>query len=126
MIGGIGRKHMQRLTSSLNASAAPSASGTTSASTLSSGWMGTLLGGGGSNSMIVGAITTTTGTDWQYIPPLNPTAQIGQMATLVKTANGEFVLAGSNAQALLMEYFMQSPEMWLRLAAMSSKEENNG
>lgn len=71
-------------------------------------------------------ITTTTGTDWQYIPPLNPTAQIGQMATLVKTANGEFVLAGSNAQALLMEYFMQSPEMWLRLAAMSSKEENNG
>lgn len=77
-------------------------------------------------------ITTTTGTSGQYIHPLgeygpfNSTAQIGQMATLMKTANGEFVLSGGNAQALLMEYFMQSPEMWLRLAAMSSKEENNG
>lgn len=137
MIGGIGRKHMQQSTSSLNASAAQSTSRTTSAATQSSGWMGTLLGGGGSSTS-TGAITdlsncttttTTTGTGGYYIWPNTSTTintQVGEVATLVKTGDGEFVLTGSNAQALLFEYFMQSPELWLRLAAMSSKEESNG
>lgn len=76
--------------------------------------------------------STSTSTGTYYIWPNNSTVggvvntQVGEIATLVKTGDGEFVLSGGNAQALLFEYFMQSPELWLRLAAASSKEENNG
>jgi hypothetical protein len=49
-------------------------------------------------------------------------APVGDMLTLTKTANGEFVLTGSgDTLKLLMDYFLQSPEMWLRLAAMKSE-----
>ena len=44
--------------------------------------------------------------------------------TLLKTAAGEFVLTGHDAQRLLMEYFEQSPELWLRLLALKADEEN--
>jgi len=47
------------------------------------------------------------------------------MLTLMKTGDGEFVLSGQNAQRLLMEYFEQSPELWLRLMALKV-EENDG
>jgi hypothetical protein len=49
-------------------------------------------------------------------------APIGDMLNLVKTAQGEFVLTGSgDTLKLLMDYFLQSPEMWLRLAAMKAE-----
>jgi hypothetical protein len=54
-----------------------------------------------------------------------PAAPVGDMLTLVKTAEGEFVLNGSgDTLKLLMDYFLQSPEMWLRLAAMKSEIED--
>ena len=46
--------------------------------------------------------------------------------SLTKTGNGEFILQGANAQKLLMEYFEQAPEMWLRLMALKAGEEENG
>jgi hypothetical protein len=49
------------------------------------------------------------------------------MVQIVKTGDGEFILTGSgDTLGLLMDYFLQSPEMWLRLAAMKEPEENNG
>jgi hypothetical protein len=51
---------------------------------------------------------------------------VGDVLNLVKTANGEFVLSGANAQRLLMEYFEQSPELWLRLLALKAVEEADG
>lgn len=50
---------------------------------------------------------------------------VGDMLTLMKTGNGEFVLSGANAQKLLMEYFEQAPEMWLRLMAVKAGEEDD-
>ena len=44
--------------------------------------------------------------------------------SLVKTGAGEFMLSGNNAQQLLMEYFEQSPELWLRLLALKAGEED--
>ncbi len=53
-----------------------------------------------------------------------PSAPVGDSLTLTKTAGGEFVLTGSgDTLKLLMDYFLQSPEMWLRLAAMKSELE---
>lgn len=49
---------------------------------------------------------------------------MGETVTLVKTGNGEFTLSGLNAQRLLMEYFEQCPELWLRLMALKAGEEN--
>jgi len=50
-------------------------------------------------------------------------APVGDMLTLTKTAAGEFVLTGADAQRLLMEYFEQSPELWLRLLALKADKE---
>ena len=52
-------------------------------------------------------------------PQINPVA--GTM-TLTKTGQGEFILQGNDAQRLLMEYFEQSPELWLRLMALKGDE----
>jgi hypothetical protein len=46
------------------------------------------------------------------------------MLTLMKTGTGEFVLSGANAQRLLMEYFEQAPELWLRLMALKAGEDD--
>ena len=71
-----------------------------------------------------GSYWISTGVGTTTITPPSP---IGDMLTLAKTATGEFVLSGANAQQLLMEYFEQSPELWLRLLALKAeKEENNG
>jgi len=59
----------------------------------------------------------------QQNAPLMPAAPVGDMLNLVKTADGEFVLSGANAQRLLMEYFEQAPELWLRLMALKAEEE---
>jgi len=60
------------------------------------------------------------------VQPPTYTAPVGDMLTLMKTADGEFVLQGSgDTLKLLMDYFMQSPEMWLRLAAMNAEEKAN-
>ena len=48
---------------------------------------------------------------------------MGDTLSLVKTGNGEFVLSGVNAQKLLMEYFEQAPELWLRLMAIKAEED---
>ena len=53
-----------------------------------------------------------------------PQAPVGDVMNLVKTAAGEFVLTGANAQRLLMEYFEQSPELWLRLLALKADKED--
>lgn len=51
---------------------------------------------------------------------------VGDMLNLIKTAEGEFVLTGSgDTLKLLMDYFLQSPEMWLRLAAMNAETKAN-
>lgn len=65
----------------------------------------------------------TNGTSSATIAQTQP---IGDMLTLMKTGSGEFVLSGANAQKLLMEYFEQAPEMWLRLMALKAEEEENG
>lgn len=49
---------------------------------------------------------------------------LGDMLTLMKTGTGEFVLSGANAQKLLMEYFEQAPELWLRLMALKAGEDD--
>lgn len=101
--------------SSQAASAYQSQSSTISSNTAGSPLIGIPAGGSGNN--------TTSGTfrDSIYVQPLAP---VGDMLTLIKTAEGEFVLNGTgNTLKLLMDYFLQSPEMWLRLAALSSKEE---
>lgn len=46
----------------------------------------------------------------------------GASMTLIKMATGEFVLQGNDAQRLLMEYFEQSPELWLRLMALKGED----
>ena len=53
-----------------------------------------------------------------------PQVQGSQHMSLVKTGAGEFMLSGNNAQQLLMEYFEQSPELWLRLLALKAGEED--
>jgi len=67
-------------------------------------------------------LTSDVGTS--SIQPLPP-QPVGDMLTLMKTGNGEFVLSGANAQKLLMEYFEQAPEMWLRLMALKAEEKAN-
>ena len=58
--------------------------------------------------------------------PQIPITPVGDVLTLIKTGDGEFVLSGANAQRLLMEYFEQAPELWLRLMAVKAEEEENG
>lgn len=62
---------------------------------------------------------------WQT-QPQGSFAPVGDVLTLIKTGDGEFVLSGANAQRLLMEYFEQAPELWLRLMAVKAEEEENG
>lgn len=76
-----------------------------------------------------GSTTTITNVGTSQIRPGQPIlaaspAPIGDMLTLMKTADGEFVLNGSgDTLGLLMDYFLQSPEMWLRLAAMQPEKD---
>ena len=58
--------------------------------------------------------------------PQIPITPVGDVLTLIKTGDGEFVLSGANAQRLLMEYFEQAPELWLRLMAVKAGDEENG
>ena len=58
-----------------------------------------------------------------FTQPQSP-QPIGDVMTLVKTGNGEFVLSGINAQRLLREYFEQDPELWLRMLALKPEEDS--
>jgi len=67
--------------------------------------------------------TSITPGQWIHTAPPAP---VGDMLNLIKTAEGEFVLTGSgDTLKLLMDYFLQSPEMWLRLAAMNAEVKAN-
>lgn len=106
--------------SSQAASADQSQSSTISSNTAGSPLIGIPAGGSGNNTTS-GTFQVTNDVGTIYVQPLAP---VGDMLTLIKTAEGEFVLNGTgNTLKLLMDYFLQSPEMWLRLAALSSKEE---
>lgn len=76
----------------------------------------TLIGGTGT-----GLIGTQSG--YASNPQIPPAQAVGESLMLVKTGDGEFVLTGTNAQRLLMEYFEQAPEMWLRLMAIKAEED---
>lgn len=85
-------------------------------------WLNTSSASSGTfTTTLTGAagIGTSSGTFTQ--PQIAP-ADMGDHLTLVKTGNGEFVLTGANAQKLLMEYFEQAPEMWLRLMALKAEK----
>ena len=76
----------------------------------------------------VGISTSNTGPGNWWITTDNSTTlaePITQILTLMKTAEGEFILTGNNAQKILMEYFEQSPELWLRLMAVKAEREND-
>jgi len=118
MIGGIGQGLFSGLMNSQTASSGQLTSTTTTSATSTGGWINTL--GGTSTS---DTITITPGAH----VTIQPSAPVGQMVQIVKTGDGEFILTGSgDTLGLLMDYFLQSPEMWLRLAAMKEPEENNG
>lgn len=129
MIKDIGRKLTQPLTNSLNGLAAQSMSVTSTAAAQGSGWINTQAGTSSSS----GTITITDASSTQITPGqfigvnhIQPPPPVGDMLQLIKTGDGEFVLTGSgDTLALLMEYFLQSPELWLRLAAMQAPPEKN-
>ena len=111
---------MQSANSASNTQGQSLTSVTTSAGVQNSQWTDTLAGG--SLSSTSGTVFVGTST----VQPPTYTAPVGDMLTLMKTADGEFVLQGSgDTLKLLMDYFMQSPEMWLRLAAMNAEEKAN-
>lgn len=119
------------LTSSADAWAQISHDGTNTLLTgqaASSEWTSTQAGTATNNSLWID--TSKLGTQTVYAP--NPSlgtstsaTQVGEVMTLFKTGNGEFVLQGANAQALLMEYFLTAPEMWLRLAASQPEKDDD-
>lgn len=69
-------------------------------------------------------ITDVGNSSLTAIPPKIVSAPVFDSAQIYKTAEGEFILMGDNAQAILMEYFLKSPEMWLKLAAMKGELED--
>jgi hypothetical protein len=114
MTSNLGQKLMIQSGSSVNGQpASPLTLSTSSSTTLSSQWIGTPVGGLGNNGTTT--ITTTGGT---Y------TTANYDTVTLWRTLDNEFVINGP--EEILMEYFMQSPEKWLRLAAMYAEEKANG
>lgn len=134
MIAGLGHLLGGLSTSSQNALGAQSASVTNTAATQGSGWINTQAGTSSSSGTITIAPIFTDASSTQITPGqfigvnhIQPPPPVGDMLQLIKTGDGEFVLTGSgDTLALLMEYFLQSPELWLRLAAMKEPEEKDG
>ena len=132
MIKGIGQKLSQLSTSLQQNTGLASTLNQGSSLTDASQWIGTQAGGFVSSD----TITITDATDihpGQFITvggtsttaqTYTPAGAVGEMLTLMKTGEGEFVLSGVNAQKLLMEYFEQAPEMWLRLMAVKAEEDH--
>ena len=79
-----------------------------------------------SNSTTNTITTVTGGTEYAAMSCAPYSHDMDEMLTLTKTGEGEFVLAGASPQKLLMEYFEQSPELWLRLMARKAEDEANG
>ena len=128
MTQGTGPKQLTPLTNSQISLGDLSQSLTTLSGLTTSDRTGTPAGGYVSNTITTGD-TLTIGPGTQWITPstmgnqsIQPTTPIIGYLTLTKTGVGEFVLSGKNAQRLLMEYFEQAPEMWLRLMAVKAGE----
>lgn len=137
MIKNVGQKILKQLGSLPQGQAVPSVSLTGTSQQNDPNMMGmqagTLSNSGqwitpGASSASSGTFTTTftgagQGIGTQSGIMAQPAMSVGDSLTLVKTGTGEFVLSGGNAQKLLMEYFEQAPEMWLRLMAIKAEEE---
>jgi ligand-binding sensor domain-containing protein len=118
-----GLKQYKPLTGLQRREALASTSSTTISDSTTSEWITTQAGVSTNETLWIdrsnmGTSTLQTGQPWRISGDFEMTP-IGEMVNLTKTADGEFVLTGTGDYlTLLMEYFLQSPELWLRLAAM--------